>query len=165
MNKSELLTWLHDQNRQWEALLAEIGPDRLETPGVNGEWSMKDLIAHLAGWQPRLTNRILAAQRGEPVPRPPWPADIEKEDDVNDWIYQTHHNRPLNDVLEFARREIRDLIAAVENLPDDVRIETREGRFHLVWIGDQRFPVGEFFDHFHDDHEPDVRAWLNRIKK
>lgn len=22
-----------------------------------------------------------------------------------------------------------------------------------------------FFDHFHDDHEPDMRAWLARVEK
>jgi hypothetical protein len=30
-----------------------------------------------------------------------------------------------------------------------------------VWLGDKRFPAGEFFAHFHDDHEPDICAWLN----
>jgi hypothetical protein len=34
-----------------------------------------------------------------------------------------------------------------------------------VWLNDQRFPAGEFFDHFRDDHEPDVRAWLARVEK
>jgi hypothetical protein len=34
----------------------------------------------------------------------------------------------------------------------------------VVWVNDQRFPAGEFFDHFHDDHEPDVRAWLTRVE-
>ncbi|HSJ57348.1 MAG TPA: hypothetical protein VLC95_09220 [Anaerolineae bacterium] len=47
--------------------------------------------------------------------------------------------------------------AVIESLPDDVVIEPD---WHLVWVNDQRFPAGEFFDHFHDDHEADVRAWL-----
>jgi hypothetical protein len=33
-----------------------------------------------------------------------------------------------------------------------------------VWLDNKRFPVGEFFDHFLDDHEPDVRAWLARVE-
>jgi hypothetical protein len=162
MNKSELLHWLHDLNDRWEALLAEVGPDRMDQPGVNGDWSMKDLVAHLAGWQTPLTARLLAAVRGEPKPPPPWPAGLEEEDDINAWIYQSNKDRPADEVLEDARREIRDLLAAIESLPDDVRIETIDERFHLPWIGDQRFHVGEFFDHFHDDHEADVRAWLSR---
>ena len=54
----------------------------------------------------------------------------------------------------------------IDSLPEDVQIEivrNAAGReFYLVWLGEQRFPVGEFFDHFRDDHEPDIRAWLAR---
>jgi hypothetical protein len=40
-----------------------------------------------------------------------------------------------------------------------------EGRvYYLLCLGEKRFPVGEFFDHFHDDHEPDMRAWLAQLK-
>lgn len=163
MNKPQLLEWLQQQNREWEALLSEIGPERMEIPGVNGDWSMKDLIGHLAGWQPRLTARLLAAQRGEPRPPDPWPVDPTDEDAVNAWIYESNRGRSAAEVLAGARLEIRALMAAIEGLPDDVRIETLEERFHLVWLGDQRFHAGEFFDHFHDDHETDVRAWLARL--
>ena len=40
----------------------------------------------------------------------------------------------------------------------------QERVYHLVWLGDKRFPVGEFYDHFHDDHEPDIRAWLAQVE-
>ena len=36
---------------------------------------------------------------------------------------------------------------------------------YLVWVDGERFLTGEFFNHFHDDHEPDVRAWLARVEK
>src|SRR6266498_2737739 len=39
--KSELLKWLQEEYRQWEALLDQIGPARMDQPGVNGDWSMK----------------------------------------------------------------------------------------------------------------------------
>ena len=53
MNKAELLAWLREEHRQWQALLDEIGPERLELPGVAGRWSMKDIVGHLNGWQDR----------------------------------------------------------------------------------------------------------------
>jgi hypothetical protein len=31
-----------------------------------------------------------------------------------------------------------------------------------LWLGDQRFSAGEFFDHFHAKRAPDVHAWLAR---
>jgi hypothetical protein len=51
MNKSELLNWLQQQNRQWEAFLDQIGEERMDQGGVAGDWSIKDIIAHLAVWQ------------------------------------------------------------------------------------------------------------------
>lgn len=165
MNKSDLLHWLQTENRQWEAFLDQIGPERMEQPGVAGNWSIKDIIAHLVDWQPRLISRLQAAQRGEPEPPPPWPAHLQTDDEINAWIYEANRGRSVREVLDTSRHVFQQLLAAIEALPDDVRIETirSAGREHnLVWIGDQRFPVGEFFDHFHDDHEPEIRAWLAR---
>jgi hypothetical protein len=167
MQKSELLTWLKDENQKWEAFLDQIGPARMEQPGVAGNWSIKDIIAHLTGWQPRLMANIQAAQRGEPEPPPPWPAELKNEDDINAWIYAANRGRSLQDVRDESRRVFEQYLAVIAGLPDEVRIEllTLQGRvYHLVWLGEQRFPAGEFFYHFHQDHEPDMRAWVARGK-
>jgi hypothetical protein len=160
MKKSELLDWLHEERRQWEVLLDRIGPERMDQPGVNGDWSVKDLVAHLTGWQRAQIGRMQAALLDAPQPPPPWPAHLEAEDAINAWIYESNHERPARDVLDESRQVLQQHIATIEGLPDDVRIETA---WRIVWVGDQRFPAGEFFDHFHDDHETDVRAWLARV--
>jgi len=168
MKKSELLNELQEEYQQWEALLDQIGLERLEQPGVNGDWSIKDLVAHLAGWQPRLIANLQAAQRDEPEPLPPWPAHLQTDDEINAWIYETNRERSVREVLDESHQLFQQLLAVIEGLPNAVRIDQvhHKGRvYHLVWLDDQRFPVGEFFDHFHDDHEPDVRTWLARIEK
>ena len=142
-------------------LLAQIGPERMEQPGVNGRWSMKDMVAHLNGWQPKLIASMQAAQRGEPEPPPPWPAQLQTEDEINTWIYESKKGRPVHEVLNETDQQFQQLIAVIESLPDDVRIEPQ---WRLVWLGDERFSASEFFDHFHDDHEPDIRAWLTQIE-
>jgi hypothetical protein len=166
MKKHELLKWLQAEHRQWEAFLDQIGPARMDEPGVNGDWSMKDIVAHLTSWQPRLIARVQAAQRGEPEPPPPWPAHLQTDDEINAWIYESNRGRSVREVLDESHHVFQQLLAVIEGLPENVRIEQvhQEGRvYHLVWLGDERFPAGEFFDHFHDDHEPDVRAWLARV--
>ena len=165
MEKSELLNRLREKYQQWEALLEEIGPARMDQPGVNGEWSMKDLVAHLTGWHGRQLDTLRAAQRGEPEPTPHWPEHLQTEDEINSWIYESNHGRSLHEVLGEMRRVFQELFAVIEGLPDDVRIEKIEPEFYLVWVDDNRYLPGEFFDHFHDDHEPDVRAWLARVEK
>ena len=162
MKKTELLDWLQEEYQKFEAFLDQIGETRMNQPGVAGDWSMKDIVAHLTGWQPRLTSNIQAAQRGEPEPPAPWPTHIQEEDDINAWIYESNRERSVSEVLDESRRVFQEFLAVIEGLPDDIRIEEikHDRTYYVVWVNDQRFPAGEFFDHFHDDHEPDVRAWL-----
>ena len=68
MNKSDLLNWLQEENQHWKALLAHIGPERMDQGGVAGHWSIKDIVAHLTPDHHRLVANIQAAQRGEPEP-------------------------------------------------------------------------------------------------
>jgi hypothetical protein len=164
MQKAELVRWLREREARWEGLLAEVGPSRMEQPGVNGTWSMKDLVGHLTGWNVWLVARLEAALRGDEEPAPPWPAQLEAEDDINAWIHTHYRERPLEAVLAEMREVHARLMAAVESLPDDVHIEHIEPAFYLPWVGKKRFHVAEFFDHFRDDHEADVRAWLARLR-
>ena len=161
MKKSELLNWLQEEYQQWEAFLNQIGPARMDQPGVTGHWSIKDIVAHLTGWQPRLIARLQAAQRSEPEPPPPWPAHLQTEDEINAWIYESNRGRSLREVLDETHQVYQQLLAVIEGLPDEVLIEPE---WRLVWLDDKRFPAGEFFDHFRDDHEPDMRAWLARVE-
>src|SRR5215211_4316316 len=168
MNKSELLHWLQEENRQWEALLDQIDSTRMNQGGVAGYWSIKDIVAHLTGWNHGLVTNIQAAQRGEGEPPPPWPAHLETDDDINAWIYETNRGRSVRDVLDESQHVFQQLLAVVEGLPDDVHIETvhHEGReYYFARLGDQRIQPGEFFDHFHHDHESDIRAWLAQEEK
>lgn len=165
MKKSELLDWLQEEYRQWEQFLDRIEPTSIDQPGVNGDWSMKDLVGHLTGWNRWLVARLQAAQRGEPKPLPPWPSHLQSEDEINGWIYESNRGRSVREVLDETELVHQQLLAVIEALPDDVRIERIEPAFHLIWARDKRFLASEFFNHFHDDHEPDVRAWLVRQEK
>ena len=113
MKKAELLSWLRQEQQRWEALLEIIGEARMDQPGVNGRWSIKDVVAHLTGWQPKLIGQIRAAQRNEPEPPPPWPAHIQTEDEINAWIYEANHGRSAREVLGESRQVFQQLLAVV----------------------------------------------------
>jgi hypothetical protein len=163
MMKSDLLKWLQYEYQEWQVLLDQIDQARWERPGVNGDWSMKDIVAHLTGWNRWLVTRLQAAVHGEPEPAPPWPAHLQTDDEINAWIYESNRARPAGEVTDEMHQVIRQLLALIQGLPEDMRIEQLEPTFCLVWVGDEGFEASEFFNHFHDDHEPDDRAWLERI--
>src|SRR6476661_3339465 len=113
MNKSELLNWLQQQNLQWEAFLDQIGEERMDQPGVAGDWSIKDIIAHLAVWQRGLNARLQAALRGEAEPPPFWPAHLQADDELNAWIYAARHGSSVHGILNESREVLQQLLAVI----------------------------------------------------
>jgi hypothetical protein len=168
MNKSELLNWLQEEHQQWESLLERIDLTHMDQIGVNSQWSFKDLIAHLIPDGLRSIASLQAILRNEPEPPPPWPAHLQTDDAINAWLYQTNHERSVQQILDESQKMFQQLFTVVKELPDDVKIDTvhqGERIYYFVSLGDQRIQPGYIFDHFHDDHEQDVRAWLTRIEK
>jgi hypothetical protein len=167
MNKSELLNWLQEEHQQWEALLKQIDPTHMDQVGVNSQWSFKDLIAHLIPDGLRFIANLQAIQRNEPESPPPWPVHLQTDDEINAWIYETNRERSVRQILDESHQMFQHLFTVVKELPEDVRIDTEfqgERIYYHVCLGDQRIQPGYFFDHFHDDHEQDVRTWLTRIE-
>jgi hypothetical protein len=160
MKKSELLNWMQEEYQKWDLLLVAIGPQRMNQPGVSGEWSMRDIVVHLTGWQQWLVAQLEAALAGQPEPAPPWPEELKTDDEINAWIYGTNRKKDVRQVIKDAHQAEVQMETLIQGLPDDARIETIDSKFHVVCVNDRRIPVGEFFHHFYDDHLPDVRAWL-----
>ena len=159
MNKAELLRELQEEYQHWQALLDQIGPARMDQPGVAGAWSIKDIVAHLTGWRRRTVGRLQALQRGQPEPAPPWPAHLQTDDDINAWIYQSRQSYSVSEVLDESHQVFQQLLAVIESLPEDVLAEVHR----LPWMEGQPFNAAEFFAHFHEEHESDMRAWLTRV--
>jgi hypothetical protein len=152
--RDDLLRYISDERAGWRALAGEVGEDRMEEPGPMGEWTFKDLAAHLTGWRERTIARLEAGPRSEPAT--PWPGHLTGDDEINAWIHARNRNRPLPEVLADADRSYERLAAAIAALPDDDL--TTPGRF--AWMGSEPLVDGDFFGHLHEEHEPDVRAWL-----
>src|SRR5919199_4373817 len=119
MKQAELLDGLQEEYRQWEALLDQIGPARMDQPGVAGPWSIKDIVAHLTGWRRRTVARLQAAQRLEPEPLPPWPAHLQTDDEINAWIYASNRERSVREIPDESHHMFQQLFTVVKELPED----------------------------------------------
>jgi len=49
-SKAQLLKDIQTERRRLEKNLSKLSAGELIEPGVTGSWSVKDLLAHLAGW-------------------------------------------------------------------------------------------------------------------
>lgn len=156
--QAEQIAALRADQQFWRALAAEVGPARYAQPGPMGEWSFADMAGHLSGWRERTINRVLAAARGEPEPAPPWPADLDADDDVdkvNDWIQERNAGRSPEQLVAEYDASYDRLIAALETVPPD-----RQGA-RAEWA-DQPLVEVDFTGHLHEEHVAPVRAWLAR---
>ena len=162
MKKAELLDWLQEEYQKWEAFIDQVGPAGMDQPGVNGDWSIKDIVAHLMGWNRWLVARLRAAGGREPEPPPPWPAHLQTDDEINAWIYETNHGRSVPEVLDESHQVFQQLLTAVEGLPEQVLIDPSS---YLPWLEGNPFTPAGIFSHFHDEHERDMRGWLGRREK
>ncbi len=150
MTNTQLITDLHAENAAWETLLAAIGEARMTQPLGPGQWSVKDIVAHLAGWRVRTVGRLRAMANGQADPPNPWPAHLQDDDEVNAWLHAQSRDKPLAEVLAASRQVFDDLVVAAASLPDDAQLDG------------QPLTGAVLFGHFHEEHEADLRAWLAR---
>ena len=158
MHRAELVQQLNSENEAWRTLLAEIGEDRMEEPGVAGAWSIKDVVAHLTAWRRRTVGRLEAAAHGRPEPAHEWPADLHEDDEINAWFHERDRNKSVRETLAESRRVFEQLVSAIEKMPED----TLEHPERLPWLQGTPVTGAAFFAHFHDEHEADMRAYLSR---
>ena len=162
MTKADVLEHLRRERAIWEAALAEVGEARMTEPGVAGDWSVKDVVAHVAFYVQFTADQLEAMARGETamVLRPDQPHDVQVEDmhARNAAVYRMNRSRPLREALEDDRREYARLLAAVERLPEATLNDTRSYPW-LAGIAVWQFINGGSWGHY-AEHTAGICAWL-----
>ena len=173
LSKAEMLDAMRRTRDEWEALLAAVGEARMSEPGVEGVWSVRDVLAHLTAYERSAGALLWADLRGEePATRDLYgleavPPEVTAEppvwdhDQYNAWVAGWNRERPLADVLADSRRAYERLRAAVETVPDEDF--ATPGRF--AWTQGcslQQVLPNQSFRHYLM-HLPAIRAWLGRV--
>ena len=113
ITKTELLTTIRADRARWEALLAEIPPGWLTEPGVTGEWSVKDVIAHIS-WGER--ENIGVVRSHAVIGSELWQLS---EEERNAAVFEQNHSRALEDVLSESEQVFQEYLAGVESLSEE----------------------------------------------
>ena len=156
-NKTELLARMRDSYAAFEALLAPLSAELLCAPGVNGEWSIKDILAHLTIWQERVSTQLEAIARGEESPLDPI-ANDEQMHVFNNATVAASRARPLSEVQADFRATVQRLSANVEAAGEAALFEP--GRFAWLDGGTMATSIaGNTFEHY-AEHVPMIEALL-----
>jgi uncharacterized protein DUF1706 len=157
ITKRQLLEGLDTARANWEALLRQVGPDRMELRGVNGEWSIKDVVAHVTAWDRRSVASLKAVQTGAWPEPPEWPVNLD-EDGVNAWIFAANRGRRVQDALNESRQVFNQLAQALDLVTEQDL--TAVGRFG--WLAENSLAAsirGNSLEHY-QIHGAAIRAWL-----
>lgn len=163
MSKSELLAEIDTARAAWDSLIREVPETRMTEPGAAGDWSVKDVLAHIAVYERWTADQLDAMMRGETemyvAPDVPPGANTNDTDQRNAAYHAVWRGRSLTDVRRESREAFELLRAAIERTPDDLLNATDP----YVWLNGfavwQMLP-GNSYEHYLD-HIPSIRAWLD----
>ena len=154
MDKTQFLSAVRAGWARWQAVLDEVGTARLTLPGAAGEWSVKDIVAHIA-WSERemvgmIRQRALAG------------SDLWNlgQDARNAAIFEQNRGRGADEVLGEAERVHQELVDALDELPEEHY--GNPARFRDMpadWLPWQVI-AGNTYLHYRE-HTEDVRSWLD----
>jgi hypothetical protein len=114
-----------------EALLnamAGLTDEDLAAPGVTGDWSIKDSLAHISAWERMFIGWIDALMAGR---RPDRPADATQEwvNETNARIFDEHRGRGLDAVRQESQASHDALLALIDRLSEDELFDPQ----HFGW--------------------------------
>jgi hypothetical protein len=118
-NKAAILKRVQTERQRLEQNISGLSPDEMLQPGVVGQWSIKDVLAHLADWEAHMLVWVKAARGGDPVASPEPGLTWHEFKLFNERVYERHRNQPLKAVLKYFRDTHRKFVALVEAMPNE----------------------------------------------
>jgi uncharacterized protein (TIGR03083 family) len=114
LDKSEILERLTGERRRLYDVLAQLMPEQRSQPKTIGDWSVKDVIAHMIYWNRLPVRELECALSGSDVKQV---RDPRGHNEINADHVARYQESGFDVVMSDFERTHRELIAAVEALP------------------------------------------------
>lgn len=130
--KAGLLEDIRVQRSRLMKNLDILDAEQMTQTGVVGEWSVKDMLAHLIDWEQRFIGWYRAGVRGE-TPETPAPGlNWRQLDILNQQIYEKHKDRLLADVLAEFDASYEEILDLVNGMSEQELFTPGQ----YAWVGD-----------------------------
>lgn len=157
MDQYTMIAVVEDSWRRFDAAIAGLDEAALAEPGVVGEWSVKDLLGHVAAWEQRALEHIERWRRGEPPVRAALATDeynAREAERRRGWTLAE-----MRDDVAETRRRLRAALASIADA-EWAAVITIDGRQRTAaeWIGGAL--GGDEGPGTHAaEHAEEIRAW------
>ena len=116
MKRTELLTQLIKSRAALQAVLDDLSETHTLTPGADGAWSVRDVLAHITAWEVDMLTNLGKVKRGAKPGTTAWTtAAIEKQNAV--W-HAEMKDRPLRNVLADLDGVRKQTLRVLEGMSD-----------------------------------------------
>jgi len=131
--KAKIISALNTERRRLEQNLSGFTTANMLKNGVVGEWSIKDVLAHLADWEAHMPVWLEAARRDQPVKEIEEGLPWKHYNEFNQRIYLRHKDQSLEEVLTYFHETHRQFMAMVEAMPEEEML--KPGRYAFIGKG------------------------------
>ncbi len=159
MNRTIMLEKDAAAYAELENILNSLDEAQLTTAGVNGDWSIKDILVHLTAWHTHLLNLIDGVvNKHEPVLMQDENMGI---DEVNAAFFEEGKARPLEEALKGFRDTHAQVIEQLQQISDEnLNTPPWSDSTHPLW----EYFAGNTYGHYEEHLEP-IRQWLARDRQ
>jgi uncharacterized protein (TIGR03083 family) len=118
-SKADLLAAIDKERGALEALLETLTPEQMAAPGIVGDWSAKDVLAHLIEWEQMVLSWHRAGLQGETPEMPAPGLKWNQTPELNQMIYEKHKTRPLDDVMAQFASSHQEILSVIQELSNE----------------------------------------------
>jgi hypothetical protein len=140
-------------DREWNAFtesFAGLSGRAMETPGGIGDWSVKDLIAHVTTWEEESLTHLPGIADG--VRQPTYASAFGGLDAFNALMHERKASLPLSEVLKQINETHQRLVEYVRAVPPELLDARSRFRRRLRLDTYSHYPI----------HTAHIRAWRDR---
>jgi hypothetical protein len=149
MSKGELIAELDREWAQIERRCFGMSSDEMIVCVSEGDWSAKDILAHLSAWEKYLLDRLGYLMTGQ---RPLYPVmtTMEDVDDFNARVYQENKDRPLTSIVIEFRNLYSGVMTVLEALDQELLYHPYDYDWPEDGINLLQLIRANTCDHFHE---------------
>ena len=144
-SKTIILKRLRAERAKLVQTLSSLTQEEMLGPAVVGEWTVKDVLAHLADWEAHMLTWVAAGRSGDPVEHPDPGLTWKQLENFNQRIYEAHRDQPLEEVLAYSHTIHEQFMAMVEDMADEELLTS--GVYPFLGKGSIYGWLGQYADH------------------
>ena len=161
MDKVGLIDFCVQSRQRFRQLVAPLSEAQMTAPNVQGMWSIKDIVAHVAAWEELMAGWLETVARGETPELPEF--DQASLDGLNEQIYLAHRDESLPEVMAAFDGLKAQALASIEAVPEEDLLAP----CRLGWMKDDplwHLVGANTFWHYRP-HMEKIEAWLRQAKE